>query len=522
VPPPNVIFIFSDQHNPLVMSHAGDPTVRTPNLDALAREGTSLTNCYCPSPLCVPSRMAMLAGLLPTETGVYNNHQCLSSDRATFLHCLAAAGYETVLCGRMHFVGPDQRHGYTRRLVGDITPTTVAARGEKSYGYLQGTPGSSRIALERAGPGNSNVLAYDREVTDAACELIKGWTPDRPFDFTQNVYENRSHSGAGGTPAPRSHTRSQDKPLFLTVGLYGPHCPYVCPKELFDYYHERLPPPSLPEGFRENVHPAIRAMYEHCRITDVPDGWVLRARAAYYGLVELTDGYVGRIMRAVEERFDRANTLVIYSSDHGDTIGHNGLFWKRSFYEGSARVPMIFSLPGSIGAGECMSANTSLLDLGPTLIELAGAPQLPRTHGMSLWPALLGREEAPADRAIISQLGVATPCCSAMIRKARWKLVSCHGYDQPQLFDLSEDPLEQNDLGADPSLAQLRRELLAELSVYWDADAVHAARLDWWEHQKLLRLQDKAAPAPQVEHWTGRAEDNYILDHPARGTGEGE
>ncbi len=118
---PHIVFVLSDQHNPSVIRSHGDPHVRTPNLDRLTAEGTALDNCYCASPLCVPSRAAMLSGMLGHRTGILTNHQSLRSDEATFVHALAASGYETVLAGRMHFVGPDQRHGYTERLVGDIT-----------------------------------------------------------------------------------------------------------------------------------------------------------------------------------------------------------------------------------------------------------------------------------------------------------------------------------------------------------------------------------------------------------------
>ena len=119
----HIVFLFSDQHNPNVAGFAGDPWVRTPNLDRLAASGTVFGNCYCASPLCVPSRAAMLSSRLPSNTGIINNFQCLPSDRVTFVHSLAIAGYDTVLSGRMHFIGPDQRHGYEKRLVGDITPS---------------------------------------------------------------------------------------------------------------------------------------------------------------------------------------------------------------------------------------------------------------------------------------------------------------------------------------------------------------------------------------------------------------
>ena len=140
---PNIVFILSDQHNPRVAGYEGDAWVRTPNLDRLAQSGARLANCYCGSPLCVPSRVAMLSSLLPSRTGVYNNNQSLHSDIPTFVHCLTLAGYDTVLSGRMHFIGPDQRHGYKERLVGDLTAVRLGVRNP-SFGPWMPTLGQVR------------------------------------------------------------------------------------------------------------------------------------------------------------------------------------------------------------------------------------------------------------------------------------------------------------------------------------------------------------------------------------------
>jgi choline-sulfatase len=314
--PPHVVFLFSDQHNPQVIGRAGDTHVRTPHLDQLMDEGTSFTHTYCPSPLCVPSRMATLSGLLPSRTGVFTNYHSLRSDQATFVHSLALAGYETVLCGRMHFVGPDQRHGYSQRPVGELTPVQWGAEGP-SYGVLRGTPGQGRLVLEKSGPGDSLVLHYDQDVTDGACRFL--------------------------------HDYKQDKPLFLTVGWYGPHCPYVCPRDLFAHYHERLPLPEIPADDAALHHPALCRHQQARDCLNVPEDWVRRARAAYWGLTEILDRHIGRVMDAIDRTLGLDNTLVIYASDHGDTIGEHGLFWKTNYYEGSVRVPLIFRAPSLLG-----------------------------------------------------------------------------------------------------------------------------------------------------------------------------
>lgn len=136
----HIIYLLSDQHNPMVMGTAGDPVVRTPNLDALYRKGTGFDACYCAAPLCVPSRSAILSGELPTRTGVFNNMQALPTCNATFPASMTNAGYETVLCGRMHFLGWDQWHGYERRLVGDITLVSSAETTKRRFTVRSAVP----------------------------------------------------------------------------------------------------------------------------------------------------------------------------------------------------------------------------------------------------------------------------------------------------------------------------------------------------------------------------------------------
>lgn len=484
---PHIVFLLSDQHHAGVIGGGGDPYVRTPHMDRLRAEGISLDRCYCASPLSVPSRMALLSTRLPSRTRVFTNSHSLPSDQATFVHALALAGYRTTLCGRMHFVGPDQRHGYQRRLVGDITP--VRWGGYKpAYGpLLRGTPGQGRVALERSGPGDSLVLHYDQDVTDGACRYLEQYADDRP--------------------------------LFLTVGWYGPHCPFVCPRELFAYYHERLPLPDVPADFLDAVHPAIRDHLKRRDVLDQPQAWVRACRAAYYGLVEILDRHVGRVLETVDRTLGLDNTLVVYGSDHGDMIGHNRLFWKSTFYEGSVRVPLIFRDPKRLGQasrGRVIPQLASLLDLGPTLQSLVQAPSLPATDGLDLGPALRGEAPIDPDRVVLSQLG-GTPRdhASAMVRWRNWKLIRYAGYQRTQLFDLDADPAEQRDLGQDARHADLRQTLDAALARSWNEHEVAAFMHESSRHAGLIHAFDEAAPyQPGPDQWQGREQDNRIEPWP--------
>jgi choline-sulfatase len=479
----HIVFFLSDQHNGDIAGFKGDPVVRTPNLDSLAERGTVFDNCYSSSPLCVPSRSSMLSGLLPIRTGIFNNFQCLPSDRVTFVHSLGAAGYESVLAGRMHFNGPDQRHGFEKRLVGDITPSYP---GLTKLAYVfgnefQGTHFPGPASIRMAGPGHSNVLQYDLDVTEASIRFIE--------------------------------ERTDERPLFMTVGFYGPHCPYVAPKERYDYYYERLPDPEpISDEFRQNVHPAIRTWYANRNVESVSVEEIRKVRAAYYGMVEFLDGLIGNVIAAVDRTLGLENTLFIYGSDHGDNIGANGLFWKTNFYDGAARVPLVFSLPGMVPENRRVMAPNSLMDIGPTLIAFADGPELPRTDGEDLLPVLLGRQEPDRDRAVISQLAdVKGDKPSAMIRKGRWKLVVHMGYETVQLFDLERDPDEKHDLGTDESHAEVREDLRRELLEQWDEHAVQKVFDESGLHDRIIRSWVRSTGLEGIEEWCGDIGNNYLV-----------
>ena len=451
MPDKHIVFILSDQHHAGVAGFAGDPFVRTPNLDRLAAGGAAFDACYCPSPLCVPSRSSMLVSALPNVTKVYDNIASLRSDRATFVHCLDAAGYHTVLAGRMHFNGLDQRHGFAERLVGDIT-ATVPGSLDQPYGVLANTTWHHPNSLKLSGAGHTSVLEYDRAVTDAAVACIA------------------------------RHERAE--PLFLTVGLYKPHCPFVCPGELYRYYYDLLPPPDE-QQLRAAIHPQLGRSQVFTRAGGFTAEDVRRARAAYYGLVELMDSQVARVVDSAEAKWGADNVMIVYASDHGETLGEHGLFWKENMYDASARVPMIFRLPGQIAAGRRLTEPTSLMDLGPTLLSFAGGPKLPGAQGVDLAAALTGRGKLDAGREVVSILG-----CSdrpmAMIRRGQWKLVRYQGSGADQLFDLAGDPLELRDLGGSLEHEAVRRDLSDRLAKWWDGDAVAREYAEFRPHRELI------------------------------------
>ena len=438
---PNILLIMSDQHNPHVMGCAGNRVVRTPNLDGLAAEGVRFTDTSCSSPLCVPSRMGFMTGRLPTDIRVWSNGCRLDSGIKTFADCFNEAGYETILCGRMHFVGPDQFHGFQKRLFGEVRGSFLSAEDRKHR-----TNGQQASAVKNlVGPGDTGYMAYDREVV----RVCRDWLKER--------------------------VRSKDdRPFMLVAGLVSPHNPLRCPQDLFDEYLSQVTLPSLPEDYLETLHPA-RKFWREARQTDsiTPDE-ATRALAAYYGLVTVTDGFVGRILDSLSKSGLLENTIVVYTTDHGDMAGEHGIWWKDNFHQGAVGVPLIFSWPGHFKEATSVDAITSLLDVGPTLLDIAGAPPIPHAWGRSLTRFLEGDKDISnwANEAISEYCGNRGDRPAVMLRQGRWKLIHYRGYDVPQLFNLAEDPDEFNDRASDPACAEIRKQLEDRVKREWDGDHI--------------------------------------------------
>ena len=435
---PNVVLIMSDQHNARVMGCGGNEIVQTPHLDALARGGVQFTNVYCPYPLCVPSRMAFMTARYPSEIASWDNGSILASDVPTFAHSLGAAGYEAVLCGRMHFTGYDQYHGFERRIVAEAGETLTPEI--KGAGYNR-TTGQTKYAVQVAGYGHTGVQYYDNLVTDRACEFISG-------------------RGLG------------ERPYCLVVGMLLPHNPLICTRRWFDHYMDIIPMPTpMPEAYLRDLHPAMRRWRERRGVDDLTPQQNHRALAAYYGLVTELDANVGHIVQSIRSSAEGDNTVIIYCSDHGDMACELGMWWKSSFYDGSARVSCIVSWPGRFAEGRMVDAVISLIDLGPTLLDILGAEPLPQASGKSVAALLQGAPPDEGPHEVFSEyLGFWGDLPAAMIRRGPWKLNTYQETRSHQLFNLEEDPHETHDLANDPRYRQVAQDCLQRIDERWSAE----------------------------------------------------
>jgi len=485
---PNILVLMSDQHSKYHLGCYGDGVVRTPNLDGLAREGMAFEAAYCASPVCVPSRMSFMTGRRPSATQVWNNGHVLSSGIPTWAHSLGAAGYETALLGRMHFVGPDQRHGFELRPVGEysaVHPGAERLGGPQFRDIPRSTSGQNRGSVEIAGTGRTSYQAFDETVAAATCQYLA----DRA-------------SRPGG------------RPFAAVAGFVLPHCPFVAPADLFDYYYERVDIPTPAADEIEGEPPAVRRFKEMRGIAEpLPEERIRVARAAYYGLCEYFDRQVGRVLDTLAETGLAEDTLVIYCSDHGEMAGEHGMWWKSNYYEGSVGVPLIARLPGVVPSSVRNPAVCNLIDLAPTLCEVAGTESLPEADGYSLWSELQGQRDGNRPSHTYSEHGpTRNDAPSRMIRRDRWKLYKYWDDTPPVLHDLQADPGEERDLGTSPAHAEVRDSLLRDLFQGWDPDYVQrqsevqardVAVLSAWGKAVQPSAPD-ALPVPDVEDFTPR------------------
>lgn len=494
---PNILVIMSDQHHAGVLGSEGDRVVDTPCLDALAARGVRFAQAYCPSPLCGPSRMAFMTARQPHETGVWSNECSLNSDVPTFAHGFLAGGYQTVLSGRMHFVGTDQRHGFQTRLVGDVPESAYLAAGwqlTQVLGDLVDTPGYSVAGLRKSGPGRTGYHAYDERVTEVTCD----WLRQR-----------------GRAPAMAS-------PFLLVVGYAAPHCPFVAPPEDFAHAARRIGPADLPAPDL-GVHPWLAQMRRRAGVDPPPprqDQW--RARVAYYGLCRFLDRQVAAVLAALTAAGLADDTIVVYTSDHGEMLGEHGWWWKSTFYEGACRVPLLIAgppLPLPAGRPNAVGANVSLLDLGPTLLDLAGLPPLPGVSGRSFAGFL--RAPAPTawpDRVFAELAGAGGPehpvQPQRMVRSGPWKYVYYHDAGET-LHHLADDPHELRDVAADPQMRPVVAELRAAALAGWDPVAIERRLATELAERQLIRCWLEAVRPPEPDPlWFAASPPNWVDTSP--------
>ena len=452
---------MADQLSASALPFYGHPLVHAPHLSALAEEGVVFDNAYCNSPLCCPSRASMLTGQLPSKNGAFDNAGLLAADTPTFAHYLRRAGYATSLAGKMHFVGPDQLHGFEERLTTDIYPSDFGwtpdwTRQERFSWY------HNLLSVVQAGVcETSNQLDYDEEVA---------------FRAVRKVYD------LARSPDPR--------PFFLNVSFTHPHDPFAITQEYWDRYdHDEIDLPTIPPLPYDELDPHSQRLFAACALGEYEqtEARVKNARHAYYGMISYVDDKVGQLVEALERTGQRDNTLIIFTADHGEMLGERGLWYKMSFFESSARIPLLVHAPGRFAPGR-VSQNVSLVDMLPTLTELAGGvtDYVSPLEGRSLLPLLEDGAAQPPERTVHGEmLGEGAVAPLLMIRRGRYKYIYSPP-DPEQLFDVEADPHERMNLAGQPEHEALRRAFYEEVSARWDVRALHDEVIDSQQRRRFI------------------------------------
>ncbi len=446
---PNILIIMVDQLNGTLFPDGPADWLHAPNLRALAKMSTCFVNAYTASPLCAPGRASFMSGQLPSRTRVFDNAAEFASDIPTYAHHLRRAGYYTCLSGKMHFVGPDQMHGFEDRMTTDIYPADFGwtpdyrkpgERIEWWYHNMGSVTGAGVAEI-------TNQMEYDDDVANHA---------------VQKLYQL---------------SRGQDdRPWALTVSFTHPHDPYVARRKFWDLYEdcEHLEPVEGPYAYADmDAHSQRIFDANDAEKFDITDADVRKSRRAYFANISYLDEKIGQILRVLKETRQAENTTILFVSDHGDMLGEKGLWFKMNFYEGSARVPLMIASP-QMKPG-LVSAPVSTIDVLPTLAELAGvdmAEIMPWTDGESLVHLGQGGDRtAPVKMEYAAEASYA-PLVS--LRSGPWKYNRCD-LDPDQLFNLDDDPQEKTNLADDPAHADTLDSLKVKSGAHWDLGAFDAA-----------------------------------------------
>jgi choline-sulfatase len=438
---PNILWIMSDEHNYRVTGCYGNKIIETPNIDSLAAKGITFETHYCNSPLCVPSRASLTAGKYISRLDVWGNtSELASADIASLPRVLNAAGYESFLCGKQHY-DYTRRYGFTE-WGGNFNNNYKTGEGSRSDpNHLTQTELSPRFNNFHPGEHGASV-EHDRRVTAGA------------VDF----FNKRQDDG---------------KPFFLFAGYLAPHFPLVVPAEYWQRYKGKVPLPAVPAGFLDSQSLNYKVQRADFEENGVPEEIVRRGRELYYGLTNWVDNEFGKVLDALRAKPEIAeNTIIIYSSDHGENMGEHGMWWKNTMYEQAAHVPLVISYPTRWAGAQRRIGASSHLDLVKTIIEIGGGSAPADWNGSSMLRWIDDPKYAWKDFAVSEYYAHATASGYIMVRAGDWKyvyhtVIDEHHPDQHELYNIADDPQEFQNLASSPGqrdrVAALHKRMLAEL-----------------------------------------------------------
>jgi len=427
---PNILWIMTDEHNAKVMGAYGNKIVRTPHMDSLAENGVIFDTHYCNSPLCVPSRQSITGCKHVSRIDVWNNSCYIPDDNVPSLaRQVNQAGYQSFLCGKQHY-DYSKRYGFTE-IGGNFNNSFMRGRGKRIAPTELSQKQLSGRFLHDFHPGDDGgSVVHDRKVTAGAVEFLTRHDP---------------HS---------------DKPFFLYTGYLAPHFPLIVPEQYWDPYKGKVPMPVIPPGFLDSMSLNYKVQRASFGEIGVPDDTVRRGRELYYGLTSWVDNEIGKVLAALRTHPEVAeNTIIIYSSDHGENMGEHGLWWKNGVYEQAARVPLIISYPRRWAGGQRRAGASSHVDLVQTVVDLAGGRPADDWDGTPMTQWLDDSKHQWKDFSVTEYYGSNTASGFVMARQGEWKyvyhtVIDKDHPDQRELYNLTTDPGEFKNLAALPENKQ--------------------------------------------------------------------
>ncbi len=441
---PNILWYCTDQQRFDTIHSLGNSFVKTPVLDSLVKEGTSFTHTYCQSPICTPSRASFMSGLYPSRVhNTRNGNESFPGWPPVITKLIADAGYDCGLIGKFHLQSSGKR---TEPRIEDgfsYWKFSHAPRDDWEEGHDY-----ADWVRNQGGDLNKMRESEDRVPTELHQTT---WASERSIEFIQQEWE---------------------KPWLLNVNIYDPHPPFTPPKS----YADQFDPNDMPGPHFKDSDLKAQAKLANCDFQDevrTPEEHdAKRAQARYYAMIAQIDDQFGRILKALEESGQRENTVIIFTSDHGESLGDHGLMYKGCrFYEGLVRVPLIFSWPGNFIQNNQNNALVEMLDLSATLLNLASVDLPDYLQGISLIPILSGQTKGGEHRefvrseyydALDPHFTRGNGTYATMHRTRKYKLCVYHGKGVGELFDLDQDPWEHNNLWDSPAHSDIKNQLLAE------------------------------------------------------------
>ena len=455
---PNVLIFCSDEHARKFTGCYGHPIVRTPTLDRLSSSGTTFDNAYTPSPICVPARASLATGLQVHETRCWSSAEPYCGQPESWMHRMRDHGYTALSFGKLHFRSKTDDNGFSEEFLPMHAPNDGKGWPQSLLRNPLPAFDETRELAEQLGSGESEYTHYDRKITSTARDWLR-----------------------------QSGSRTVSKPWILFVSFVSPHYPLVAPQEFYRQYADlKSGDSSIRVKSDDMDHPVLREIRRFWNYDDYFDDELrLQAQKSYFGLVSFLDDNIRQVLEALEDSGSKSETLILYTSDHGEMLGHLGFWTKSVMYENSVGIPLIASGPGF--TQQRCNTPVSLTDIGVTVEQTAGMesshPESWRSQPLQTVSRKFGME-----RVILSQYhDGGTPESFYMVRQGDWKYVYYAGGHRPQLFNLALDPMELNDLNDDSSSMNQRRHLHDQLLQILDPEDV-ARQREQDQAQKIKEL----------------------------------